>query len=107
MTKTEPSPISAAQLIAVVEFGIGRQPLTGYAVRENQAHAGKTAEDAEKAGLLTDTRERGSVSSEPSSSHYQREGELAFTAVAGVGVRAMAQFIPNRCHTPSLPFLSA
>src|SRR5262245_13039718 len=50
-------------------------------------------------GLGTCPRRRGHATQPSIPSGYYRvsNGELVLAAVAGVGERAMAQFIPNRC----------
>jgi hypothetical protein len=73
-----------------IEFAIGRRLRTRFALRENRSRTRKAAEDAEKAGLATDTGDSSPQSSEPSSLRFYGEGELILTTVAEQGRGSMA-----------------
>ncbi len=82
-----------------VAFAVGRQSRTDFAFGASVAPGDEVAEWPEKTGLLTVSDGRIVSLRGASSSHYQRECELIFTAVAEGGRGSMAHLVANRCHT--------
>src|SRR3954454_1305259 len=86
-----------------VVFTVGRQSRTDFALGVSIGTTDGVSKWPENQGSSAFFEGRHGSPRGASSSHYQREGELVFTAVAKRSWGSMAQFVANRCHTPYSP----